>query len=223
MHFHSHIVFLCMNIPQLIYPFYYLFTETVQQIHTFQFFKNSALVNVSVTQYLQHTDLDLNKRPLPGYTMTHIIKDCLPYQLWVLLFIFILSDQLWPAIKPYSFQPNSLANSLSQEHTPSATSQRTDTLKRQALKQSEARKEQVHEGRGCLTFLQWEGPKEGNELGSDSVIVNSSRAAETRTAHCRIPACTWTIMHRFQTGLRRAQLLTAEKRGRLSPMPAPQL
>lgn len=120
-----------------------LVTETVQQIHTFQFFKSSAMVNVSVTQYLQHTDFDLNKRPLPGYTMTHIIKDCLPHQLWVMLFIFILSDQLWPAIKPYSFQPNRLANRLSQECTPWATSQRTDTLKRQARKQSEARKDQV--------------------------------------------------------------------------------
>lgn len=99
--------------------------------------------------------------------MAHMIKDCLPHQLRVTLFILILSDQVWPAIKPYSFQHNSLANSLSRAHTPSASSQGTDILKRQGLKQSEAGKEQVSEGRGSWTFLKWEGPKK--KMGLDLI------------------------------------------------------
>lgn len=89
-----------------------------------------------------------------------------------MLFIFILCDRVLPAIKPYSFQPNSLANSLSWEPMSWTSSQGSDILKRQALKQSKA-KEEIYLGTGWLMSLKWEGPKEEQEKNLEMIHLQS--------------------------------------------------
>ena len=140
-----------------IYP---TFLQKLCQKNTHILIKKKKKVTSHYPQKLKHTDLGLHgSLHLPGYTITHIIKDCLPYL--VISHFFILSSviQCYQQSKPYSLQPNS----LSWEPMPWASSQGSDTLKRQALKQSKA-KEQIHYSTGWLMFLKWEGPKKEKNL-----------------------------------------------------------
>lgn len=116
--------------------------------------------------------------------MTHIIKDYVLYPVLCLLFIFILSNQVLPAIKLYSFQPTALAIAFPENPCPRASFLGTESLKRHTLKVKPGKNRYVR-AEGVWCSLNEKGQRKiWKKPGPDSLTSNSHKWQKQEQPTC---------------------------------------